>query len=154
VAFDQTERIQLAGRTFIYKNPEVAPVDIATFAWQGFHANKGTARDGSFADGPKVILYNGDAAAVAEWTQALSDDGRVGGRVLLKQFGDGGFEEVEFAGAVTAGRLLHWGTQILRESAAADPQMLRDLTQRPFLHPVETMNFADLVRCEHRQTPL
>jgi hypothetical protein len=92
VAFDQTERIQLTGRTFIYKHPEVAPINIATFACHGLHANKGAACDGSSADGPKVILDNSEAAVIAEWTQALSDDGRVGGRVLLKQFGDGGFE--------------------------------------------------------------
>jgi hypothetical protein len=32
----------------------------------------------------------------------------------------------------------------------ADPELPHDLAQRPLLHPLEAMKFADLVRCEHR----
>ena len=99
--------------------PSVLPHSVRRPRFISF-ANKRAACDGHFADGSKVILYNGDAAVIAEWSQ-LSDDGRVDSRVLPKQFGDGGFEGVEFAGALAAGRLLHWCTQIHRESAAADP---------------------------------
>jgi hypothetical protein len=77
----------------------------------------------------------------------VRDDGRIGGWVLMKQFGYGSFEQVQFAGAVAAGRLLRGRLQILRQSVAANPQMLHDLARRPLLHPMETMNFADLVRC-------
>ena len=132
----------------------MAPVNIAALAWRGFHAHKSPSRHGGLADGAQVILDNRDATVITEWTQPLSDYRRIGGRVLLKQFGDGRFERIEFARAVSPRWFLRRRFQILRQGAAADPQLLRDSAQRPLLNPVEPVNFADLVRCKHRQTPL
>jgi plasmid stabilization system protein ParE len=52
----------------------------------------------------------------------------------LKQVGYGSFEWIELAGAVAASRFLRRRLQVLRESAAANPQMLRNPAQRPLLH--------------------
>jgi hypothetical protein len=49
-----------------------------------------------------------------------------------------------------------WGrrVQILGNRAAADAQMPRDFAPRPFLYPVEAVNFVDLIRGEHLRSPL
>ena len=57
-----------------------------------------------------------------------------------------GFEWIELAGAVAAGRRRRRRCQILGESTAANVQMTRDLAQRPFLDQVKAVNLVDLIR--------
>ncbi len=151
VAFDQAERIKLAGSALVDERAEVPPVNVAAFSGRWFHTDKRPARHRSFSNGAQVILNNGYAAVVAQWPQPLRDDGRIGGRVLLEQFGYGGFEGIEFTCAVATSGFLRGRLQILRQGAASNPQMVRDPAQRPLLHPMKPMNLADLVRGEHRR---
>ncbi len=69
--------------------------------------------------------------------------------ILLQQFGDGGLEGIELAGALSGSGGLRRCIEVLGQRSAADVQMTRDLAQRPLLEPVQAMNFVDLIGGEH-----
>lgn len=79
----------------------------------------------------------------------LGNDGRAQLRVLFQQLGNGRFPGFDLVAAFSMGRFRCWRVEILRQRAAADMQMPRDPAQGPLLHPVEAMQFADLIRGEH-----
>jgi hypothetical protein len=149
VGFDQAEGVKLARGAVVNERAEVAPVHIESFAGRRFDANVSAAGYRVLSESAQVILDDGEAAVVSQQFQPLSDHGSVGVRVLLEQFADDRLEWIELAGAIAMSGLRSRGVQILRNGAAADPHMPRDFAQGPFLHKVEAVEFADLIRREH-----
>ena len=154
VGFDQTEGVELARRAVIRESVKVAPIDIAAFARGRLYPDIGTASHGVPAHRVQIVFHNRDAALVTELAQSLCDDRRGGGRIFFEQLGNGRFEWIEFAGAITMAGRWRWGRQVLGQRAAANVQVTGDFAQRPLLGPVEAVNGADLFRCEHRQIRL
>ncbi|HEY1894782.1 MAG TPA: hypothetical protein VGG62_00865 [Terracidiphilus sp.] len=68
----------------------------------------------------------------------------------MEQLSDGRLERIELASAIAVSRFRSRRIQIFCDGTPADPELPRNLAQRPLLHPVEAMKFADLVRREHR----
>jgi len=98
-----------------------------------------------------VFAQDGVAAAIAERPQTLLDDRRTSAGVLLQQFGDGGFEGIQFAGAGPCRRRLRWRLQIL--GAPTHAEMLLDLANGPMLDPIQVMQIVDLIGGEHGSLP-
>jgi len=93
------------------------------------------------------------AAVVAEGPQPLLDDSRAGASVLLQQFGDGGLEGIQLAGAGPCRRRLRRGIQILLDGPPTHAQMLFDVANGPMLDPIQAMQIVDLIGGEHGSLP-
>ena len=70
-------------------------------------------------------------------------------RILLQELGDGGFEGIQLARALTGSGGLRRREEIFGDGSAADVQMTGDLAHRPVLGPVQAMNFVDLFGAQH-----
>lgn len=99
VAFHQAEGIELARMALIRECAEMAPVDFEAFSRSRLHAHVGAL--GLRADSHRVQVLFQDAQTTleAQGAKSLCDDHGAGLCILLQQFGDGGFERIQFAGA-------------------------------------------------------
>jgi hypothetical protein len=127
----------------------VPPIHIEAFAGRRLDADISVADNRVLPQRPQIVLDDGEAAIEAERMKVLRDHRRIGVRVFLEQLGDGRFPAIDFAGAFPTGGLRRGCIEIFRNRAPADAEVARNLPQRPLFHPVEPMQFADLVRREH-----
>jgi hypothetical protein len=127
----------------------VAPVDLEALAGARLHAQKGTPGDGVEADRAQIVLEDGEAALITQGSQALGDDHRRDGGVLLQEFGDRRLEGVELAGAGTVDRRRRGLIQVPGNGAAPEVEVAGDLAHRPVFRPVESMNGIDHVHAQH-----
>src|SRR6266849_2403658 len=70
-------------------------------------------------------------------------------RILLQQFGDGGFERIQFAGALPASRAACRCDQVVGNRSTSQVEMTGDLAHGPVFGPVQVMNRVDLFRGQH-----
>lgn len=98
-----------------------------------------------------MVLDKGFTAFVTQRAKALRDNWRVGRRVLLEQFGDGGLERVKLARTIAARGRRRRSFEVFDDRAPADVQVGGDLAQRLLLDTVQAMNGVDLIRVEHRR---
>ena len=66
-----------------------------------------------------VLLQDGMAAAVAEWTQLLLDEGGGGPRIFFEPFRNAGFERIEEAATLALSRSLRRCIQMLLDGSPA-----------------------------------
>src|ERR1700730_5990367 len=149
VSLDEAEGVEFARGPVVDERAEMAPVHVEPFAGRGLDTNVSAAGDGTLPQYPQIVLNNGEPAVVSERFKALGNDGSVGVRVLQQKVGDGRLPRIYLAGTFTMQRLGGRRLEILRNRAAADAQMARDLSLRPLLYPMKAMQFADLVPRKH-----
>ena len=153
VSVNQGEGIQLTLVAFVVESAKVAPIHLEALASFWFHAHEGTPGLRLQAHLMDVLSQDGVAAVIAKGPQTLLDDGRAGAGVLLQQFGDGGFEGVQFADAGPPRRRLRRRLQILHDGPPTHAQMLFDLANGPVLDPIQVMQIVDLIGGEHGSLP-
>jgi hypothetical protein len=153
VAFHQREGVQLALVAGVVEGAEVPPVDLEAITGLGFHANVSAARDRLGADLVQIVLQDGDAAVEAAPAQSLKNHDGAGFGILLQQFTDGGVKRLQFAGPLWPGTRLRGLDEILGHRAPVQVQVAGDLSQRPFLAPMEPVNLVDLFVAQHGLIP-
>jgi len=97
----------------------------------------------------QVIFQDAQTTVEAERTETLRDHHGTRLGILLQQFGDGGFERIQFAGALPMSRAACRRDQILGDGSTSQVKMTGDLAHRPVLGPVQAMNRVDLFRGQH-----
>ena len=103
----------------------------------------------------RVLFQDAQTTSEAQWPKSLCDHHGAGFRILLQQFGDGGFKRVQFAGAWSPGGRARRGGQVLGNGSASDVEMTCDPAYRPLLGEVQTMNGVDLFGSQHcSDTPI
>src|SRR6266851_3729465 len=149
MTFDQTEGIELARVTLVEKGTEVTPVDFEALPRSWLHAHIGTLDRGVCSHRVQVIFQDAQTTVEAKWAEPLRDHHGTRLRILLQQFGDGGFERIQFAGALSASCAACRCDQVLGDGSASQVEMTGDLAHRPVLGPVQAMNRVDLFRGQH-----
>src|SRR5450432_2848296 len=151
-ASTRAKSIKLAFVTGVFEYAEMTPIDFEALAGRRFHPQKGAVRLPLRASGVHILAQDGVPAGVTQGVQPLFHDGGRRGGVFFQPFGDGGFEGIEFALALTLGGRLRRRIQILLDSPPIDAQVALDLADRPVLGPVQAMQVVDLIGCEHGAT--
>src|SRR5271167_613194 len=149
VTFDQAKGIELALVTLVVEGAEMAPIDLEALPGGRLHAHEGSAgvqRGPPLAD---VSPQDGDAALVAQRTQALEDDHGTGVRVLFQEVGDGGLEGIELTGSRVANGPRHRRVQVLADGFPGQMEVACHLTQGPMLFVVEAVDFVKTINIEH-----
>src|ERR1039457_6757633 len=136
MSIDQREGIQLTLVAFVVESAEVAPVHLEALAGLGLHTHEGALGLWLRAHVVDVVTQDGVAAVVSEGPQALLDDSRAGAGVLLQQFGDGGLEALQLAGAGPGRRRLRRRLQILLDGPPTHSQVLFNLANGPVLDQI------------------
>ena len=113
----------------------------------GFHAHVGRGAAGALAHRVQVILEDRHAAVITERPQPLRDrpalareDPVRSNSAMVGLKGSSLLARSRWAGRRRR------GVQVLGDGAAPDVQMTRDFAHRPFLDPVQAVNFVDLFR--------
>jgi len=75
----------------------------------------------------------------------LCNDDGAGLRISLQQFGDGGFERIQFARTLPPGGRACWRGQILGDGSTSKVEVTGNLADRPVLGEVEAMKGIDLL---------
>ena len=97
----------------------------------------------------QVIFQDAQTTGEAEWAEPLRDHHGTRLCILLQQFGDGGFERIQLAGALPGSRAACRCGQVLGDGSTSQVEMTGDLAHRPMLGPVQAMNRVDLFRGQH-----
>ena len=152
VGFHQGESIKLAFVTGVFEYAEVTPIDFETIAWRRFHPQKGAVGLPLRASGVHILAQDGVPTGVTQWMQSLFHDGGRHGGVFFQPFGDGGFEWIQLALALTLGGRLRRRIQILLDGPPIHAQVALDLADRPALGPIQAMQVVDLIGGKHGAT--
>ena len=94
VALHQAESIELARVALVGKYTEMPPVDFEALAGPGLHAHVGALGLSVDAHRVQVLFQDAQTTVEAQRAEPLRNNHSTGFRILLQQFGDGGFERV------------------------------------------------------------